>query len=184
MKKYISFIIILFSLSSMAQTKVGDLTLPNSMKIGEKQAQLNGAGTRVKLWMDLYAMGLYLTEKNNNADHIIAKDDNMGIRLEIISGLITAEKMEKATRDGFKHSTKGNMKEIHTKIEDFLAVFKSGVEKKDVFEFAYIPAKGTAIYKNGELQKTIEGLSFKKALFGIWLCNKPADKNLKEKLLK
>jgi hypothetical protein len=29
----------------------------------------------------------------------------------------------------------------------------------------------------------IPGLDFKKALFGIWLCDNPADKDLKLKLL-
>jgi hypothetical protein len=107
----------------------------------------------------------------------------MGIRLEIISGLITAEKMEKATREGFENSTNNNIQPINPRINDFLSVFLSGVEKKDVFEFVYNPEEGTLVYKNGELKKVIEGLDFKKALFGIWLCNKPADKNLKEDLL-
>ena len=40
-----------------------------------------------------------------------------------------------------------------------------------------------AVNKNNKLATTIPGLDFKKALFGIWLCNKPADSTLKDKML-
>ena len=184
MKKLITLILIISSICSLAQTKVGNVELPAEMLVKETKMQLQGAGTRVKLWMDMYAMGLYLKNKSKDADQIINKNECMGIRLEIISGLITAEKMEKATRDGFKNATKNNIKPIESRINDFLSVFLSGIEKKDVFEFVYKPDEGTLVYKNGELKKVIEGHDFKKALFGIWLCDKPADKSLKEDLLK
>jgi hypothetical protein len=184
MKNFFTLIIILSSFYSFAQTKVGNVELPSEMMVKETKMHLQGAGTRVKFWMDMYAMGLYLENKTNNASQIINEDKCMGIRIEIISGLITAEKMEKATRDGFKNSTNNNTKAIDSRIHDFLSVFLNGVEKKDVFEFVYNPEKGTLVYKNGELKKEIDGLDFKKALFGIWLCDKPADKNLKEGLLK
>jgi hypothetical protein len=38
-------------------------------------------------------------------------------------------------------------------------------------------------HKNGKMLGTIEGLEFKKALFGIWLGNNPADKDLKAGML-
>jgi len=46
-----------------------------------------------------------------------------------------------------------------------------------------VPGKGVEIYKNGQMISTIQGLEFKKALFGIWLCNKPAQESLKEAML-
>jgi hypothetical protein len=46
-----------------------------------------------------------------------------------------------------------------------------------------VPGKGVESYKNGTLQGTIEGMDFKKALFGIWLGNKPADDDLKAAML-
>ncbi len=39
------------------------------------------------------------------------------------------------------------------------------------------------MFINGISRAVIAGLDFKKALFGIWLCDQPADKNLKKKLL-
>ncbi len=184
MKNLLILLFLFSSLSVFSQTKVGGVELPNEILVKENRMQLQGAGTRVKLWMDMYAMGLYLSSDMNNAEQIISKDESMGIRLQIISGLITSEKMEKATRDGFKNATKGEIAHIKTEIDEFISVFLGDIEKEDVFEFMYTPESGTMVYKNGELKDTIIGLPFKQALFGIWLCNKPADKNLKEKLLK
>jgi len=184
MKKLFTLSLMLISFFCIAQTKVGNVELPNELVIKNYQIQLHGAGTRVKFWMDMYAMGLYLTEDMNQPDQIINKDESMGIRLEIISGLISSEKMEKATREGFKNATQGNTQSIKAEIEDFISVFRSGVDKKDIFEFVYIPDEGTLVYKNGDLKTSISSLVFKKALFGIWLCKKPADKNLKKDLLK
>ncbi len=47
----------------------------------------------------------------------------------------------------------------------------------------YVPEKGVVVFKNGKIQPIIEGLEFKKALYGIWLGEEPADDDLKEDLL-
>lgn len=183
MKNLLVILLLLSSFYGFSQTRVGGVELPNEILVADHQLKLEGAGTRVKLWMDMYAMGLYLSEEMTEAEEIISIDEYMAIRLEIISGLITSEKMEKATREGFKNATKGEMENIRNAIENFISVFKDGIEKEDIFEFIYSPADGTMVYKNGELKHSIKGLSFKQALFGIWLCEKPADKNLKNNLL-
>ncbi|PKQ65089.1 hypothetical protein BZG02_04470 [Labilibaculum filiforme] len=183
MKKTLIIFLLLSSFYGFSQTRVGGVEFPKELIIKDNHLQLKGAGTRVKLWMDMYAMGLYLSTDRKDADKIIIADESMGIRLEIISGLITSEKMEKATREGFKNATNGEMENIKQEIEDFISIFMGDIEKKDVFEFIYSPTIGTMVYKNGELKQAIRGLSFKQALFGIWLCNKPADKSLKEKLV-
>ena len=43
--------------------------------------------------------------------------------------------------------------------------------------------EGVVVYKNGVKKGSIDGQDFKKALFGIWLCDKPADKDLKDEML-
>ena len=55
--------------------------------------------------------------------------------------------------------------------------------KGDEILLVYKPGVGTVFYKNKEKRGVISGAKFKKALFGIWLGDKPADKKLKLKLL-
>jgi hypothetical protein len=44
--------------------------------------------------------------------------------------------------------------------------------------------KGLIVYKNGIYTVTIEcGLSFKRALFGIWISDRPVQENLKHGML-
>ncbi|HYW91672.1 MAG TPA: chalcone isomerase family protein [Gammaproteobacteria bacterium] len=45
------------------------------------------------------------------------------------------------------------------------------------------PDEGTRVYRNGKLELPVKGLKFKQALFGIRLCNRPADAGLKKAML-
>lgn len=168
---------------SSAQTEVGDATLPNSQNFENHSLILNGAGVREKLWIDLYAAGLYLDKKSKDAKFILDADEPMAIKLHIVSKLITSDKMVDAVTDGFEKSTNGNMAPIQKKIDVMLGYFKEDIHKNDVFDLVYIPNKGVVAYKNGKERGTVPGIDFKKALFGIWLAGNPADDGLKDDLL-
>ncbi|TVZ51505.1 chalcone isomerase family protein [Dokdonia sp. Hel_I_53] len=184
MKKYFIALLAICSLTfSNAQTVVGDATLPNTMKVEGTNLILNGAGMREKIIFDLYAGGLYLTKKNKNATAIINADETMAMKLEIISGMVSSKKMVSAVDDGFDASMNGNTKSLNSEIEKFKSFFSDKIVKTNVFDIVYIKGKGTYVYKGGNKIGMIEGLAFKKALFGIWLGNDPADDDLKEGML-
>ena len=187
MKAILSVFTLFLGLTLTAQsggTKVNGIIIPNIVKIDGKYLKLNGAGVREKMFLDLYIGARYLTKKTNNAQEIIDGDNMMSIKIRVISGMVTRENMEEAIRDGFKKSTKGNTKSIDSKIDDLINKGFAGViEKGDVFDLEYVPGKGTHLKKNGKTLVVIAGLEFKKALFGIWLCDQPADANLKKKML-
>jgi len=148
-----------------------------------KNLVLNGEGTRDKFFIDLYVGGLYLKEKSSDSKKIINANSTMNIRLHIVSSLITSKKMEDGTREGFNKATNGDVKLIKEKIETFLAVFMEEIKENDVYDFLYIPSTGVQIYKNSKLKETITGLEFKKALYGIWIGENPAQNSLKEDML-
>ncbi len=111
-------------------------------------------------------------------------DEPMAIRLHVLSKLITSEKMEKATREGFVQSTEGNTAKIEDRIETFITVFKEEeIAKGDVFDLIYLPGQGTLACKNQKVLATVPGLDFKKALFGIWLSDHPVQTSLKQGML-
>jgi hypothetical protein len=133
--------------------------------------------------MDLYVGALYLKAKSKEDQKIIDADESMCVKLHIVSGMITSEKMTTAVDEGFQKSTKGNTAPLQSKITQFKAVFAEKINKGDVYDLVYDKSKGTLIYKNSKLLTSIPGLDFKKALFGIWLCSEPADEGLKKKML-
>jgi len=182
MKKVI-FMLMLCSIAVSGEARDITGVSPNTITCNGTTLTLNGAGVRTKFFMDLYVGALYLAAPQSDPVKILAADEPMAIRLQILSGLITSEKMESATREGFHNATSGNTAALHNLIEQFIAVFREKIEKGDVYEMVYVPREGTRIYKNTALKTTIPGLPFKKALFGIWLCDKPAQESLKQQML-
>ena len=184
MKKIIFMVLILFIFSSTAESKeVAGVNLPETISAGEDELVLNGAGARKKFLMKMYVGALYLVEPGSSSEKIINGDEPMAITLHITSSMITSERMEDATREGFSNSTGGKTEPIADEIEMFISVFKEKISEEDVFELIYSPGKGVEVFKNSSSKAIIEGPEFKKALFGIWLCDKPAQKSLKNKML-
>lgn len=169
--------------ANVLSVEVGGIELPENLNTDTQPLSLNGTGVRSKFFMDIYAAGLYLSESSNEASSIIAQDKPMALRLHITSGLLTSEKMENATREGFEKSTAGNTAPIQGTIDEFIDTFKDGIVENDIFDFVYAPAVGVNVFKNGMLKKTVKGLEFKQALFGIWLSEDAVSDDLKSGLL-
>lgn len=179
MKKTLFFLLLYASIAAFSGTE----KLPTSINKEGVSLMLNGQGIREKFWIDLYHGGLYLPSKSNDAKEIISKDAPMAIYLHIVSGLIDAKKMNNAIDEGFEKSTRNNTATLAKEITAFRQTFDTEIALQDTYLFLYLPNKGTSIYKNDTYLRTIEGLNFKKALFGIWLCDDPADETLKKRML-
>ena len=163
--------------------EVAKVNVPDSISAAGSDLVLNGAGIRSKWGLKLYVGSLFLPQKSTDAQAIIAANEPMAIRLNIISGLITSEKMITATREGFDNSTGGNLEPIADDVETFIAVFNEPIKEGDAFDLVFAPEKGVEVFKNGNPIAVVGDLEFKKALFGIWLCDKPAQKSLKDGML-
>ncbi|WP_369602240.1 chalcone isomerase family protein [Hahella sp. SMD15-11] len=185
MNKIIATLILALSLSPFTfAAKVADVEIPDAIKAANTELKLNGAGVRTKWFMDIYVGGLYLPQQKQNPEEIIKADEPMAIKLHMVSGLVSSDKMKKATMEGFENSTHGNIDPIAEQIDEFMDIFSEEIKENDVFDLVYQPGKGVEVYKNGTLKSTIDGgLAFKEALFGIWLSDKPAQENLKQAML-
>jgi hypothetical protein len=164
--------------------KIADIDLPETLNAAGTTLQLNGAGVRKKVWVSIYVGGLYLTAKSSDSGYIIAADQPMALKLHIVSGLVSSEAMEEATTEGFEKTTGGNTAPLTESIEAFMAVFSEPIAEGDVFDIIHIPGEGIEVYKNGTFKSSVDGgMAFKRALFGIWLGDKPADKDLRDGML-
>lgn len=171
-------------LAGFGQTKIGGVIMPNVVKAGDEYLKINGGGIREKMFLDLYIGVLYLREKSSDAQAIINSDEPMAIKMRVVSSMVSKENMEEAIRTGFEKSTGNNITPLKAKIDQLITSgFKDEISVGDIYDLIYLPSKGTTLYKNNEALTTLTGLDFKKALFGIWLCDQPADENLKNKML-
>ena len=166
-----------------AQQTVSGVKVDAKLALDGQNLVLNGAGTREKMWIDLYVGSLYLPKKSSSAKDIMDSKDAAAIKLNIISGMITSDKMISAINEGFENATNKNTAALKAKIDKFKGFFKDEIKKGDAFVIMNVPSEGVVVYKNGAKKGTIDGHDFKKALFGIWLSDKPADKDLKDGML-
>lgn len=170
--------------SGYSETKIKGVSLPPKITLDGTELQLNGAGVRSKFFIDLYVGALYLQKNSSDANGIINNNETMLIRLDIISGMITSERMIEAIEEGFNNATTGDTAPIRDTIDGFIQVFSQPIVDGDSFDIGYMPLKGLQVKKNNQLLKTMPvSLAFKQALFGIWLSDKPAQKSLKKQML-
>ena len=165
-------------------TKYFGEPVPNTLDANGTTLVLNGAGLREKYWLDMYVGSLFVQSKTSDAKSVITADKPMAIRLQIVSSLITSDKMIDACTEGFEKSAKDGYKTSQAKKDQFMNVFKKDeIVDGNNYNIVYTPGTGTQIYLGGKLKDTITGLDFKKALFGIWFCSEPADEDLMEGML-
>lgn len=180
---FLFWLLLVFIPMAQAQ-KIAGIEMPDRLPTIEIPLQLNGAGTRVEWFVDVYAAGLYLRESQQDARRILEANEPMAIRMHILTDLLTSKKIIEAVREGFEKSTNGQTGPYETLINSTLQAFAGEIRKHDYFDLVYLPDQGVDIYKNGELLYQVEsGLEFKKALFGIWLSERPIQERLKKAML-
>ena len=78
---------------------------------------------------------------------------------------------------------RGNTDSFAAEIKTFMGFFSEDIVEGDTYDITYQTGKGVVCYKNKKELGSIQGMDFKKALFGIWLGENPADSNLKSGML-
>ncbi len=160
------------------------ITIPRTIKFENHTLQLNGAGSRSKMWVEVYIQALYLSVLSPNPQEIINDDSAMSIRIHITSSLVSSGKLTRALNAGFERSAGINYHILKPKIDLLKSYLQEDITRNDVFELTYNPAdKSIWIVKNKILQGKVKGFDFKKVFFGIWLGENPIDQDLKNNLL-
>jgi len=178
------FLVIAFFAFSADARRVAGVDVPENLESDGADLILNGAGIRTRVFLDVYVGGLYLKRRSADAAAIMDADEPMAIGLWIVTGLISNDRMQKSIEEGFQKSTRGNTAPIREKIDALIGVYAEEIDDGDSFELLYLPGQGLIVYKNGIQTATIEcGLAFKRALFGIWISDRPVQTSLKRGML-
>lgn len=181
----ILFNAILFKMAQETFTLKG-VTLPRTIEFQSQKLQLNGFGTRSKMWTEIYVQALYLTILSEDAEDILESDTEMGIRLQITSSLVSSEKLSKSLYKGMVKSIgEANIPKFQSQMDLLEKLLnREKTVQNDAFNLIYSHIdKSIWVYKNDILEGKIPGFDFKKAFFGIWLSPTPVDADLKKALL-
>ena len=160
-----------------------------SYKLGNKEMEKNGAGSRTKFMMKVYYATLYVPQELKGAGdtQIIEADQPMALDLYITSGMITKEKFVNSIAEAFDKAAAAGYptpdKQAFIKLYDAVTIGEG-----DTVSHRYEPGKGISVFhtpKGGQAKMlgTLKGLQTKKAFWGIFLSSKPIQDSLKKNLL-
>ncbi|MFM7769554.1 MAG: chalcone isomerase family protein [Bacteroidota bacterium] len=181
MKKNILLILFFIPVMAFSQRSAGGVTFNAKTYMQGNNLLFNGCGLREKYTIDLYAAALYLIRPSADANKIISDDQPMCMEIHIISDRVTRKIFTETVNEGFQNASHGKASDSERKL--FMSYFKDEFKIGDVIRIEYVPGSGTLAVKNGQWLGGIPGVEFKKAIFSIWLGNKPADSSLKSALL-
>ena len=96
---------------------------------------------------------------------------------------IPAQRMAKYTIKKMKvNTTEEEFQQIFPRVQNMETYFVD-LKPGDRYSLTYIPGKGTKFAHNNQVTGIIEGSDFAKALFSVWIGDKPFDKRIKKQIL-
>ena len=156
------------------------VTLPDTLKAGEKTLKLNGLGLRKKAMFKVYVGGLYLELPTKDAGAILATDQAKAIRMHFLRDLTKVQLVE-ALQAGFEANAKDKTGQ-KAAFDRMLALIPD-VKEGDTLTFTYQPGKGTTLQGGNKELGAFAGKGFSDAVFSIFLGPKPPSEDLKKGLL-
>lgn len=147
------------------------VTMDDAVEVEGQKLILNGMALRKKFVFKVYVAGLYLPQKESNADAILQADQP---RRGVMHWLRSVEtgKINEGWYDGLKANTPNHSPELKTQF-DTLAGMMENMKDGELIIFTYIPGKGTEVSVKSKIKGIIEGKAFADALFGCWIGPKP-----------
>jgi hypothetical protein len=170
--------------SAQTEFDVDGVIVPRKLEFKGNTLQLNGFGTRSKMFVEVYVQALFLSKLSQDPKEIIESDSQMAIRIQITSAMVSSSKLTRNLHKGFEQSSGDIIETLRPRMELLKEMLSDKIVENDVFNLIYNPNDSSIwIYKNDQLKGQIPGFDFKKAFFGIWLSDKPVDEKLKNELL-
>jgi len=165
--------------------EVEGVKLYDMLHIGEHDLVLNGAGVRSRLFCDMYVAALYLTEKKDSSDAILAGDVENRVAMHMLRDISSETLSNSFNKSINLNLTPAELAALDVQLKQLAVLFSmmSEAKKGDVITLDYQPGNGTAVNFNDVTIGRIEGAAFNVALLKVWLGNKPVQENLKKKLL-
>jgi hypothetical protein len=179
---------LLMTLAAAAVTarEVGGVELPVEVT-GAAPAtplRLNGAGVRRKLFVPVYAIGLYLPAPVRDPARVLAVDGPWLVHMHFLHSEVAREKLVAAWEEGFAaNHDDAALAALQQRITRFNALFET-LHRGDVVVLAFDPGAGaTQVTIKGQVRGAIPGADFAAALLRIWLGPAPVSDDLKAALL-
>lgn len=172
--------------SALAVREVGAARFEDTHAVAGQNLVLNGAGMRVKMIIKVYAVALYLPRKEATTAGVLAQGGPKRIQIVMLRD-VPADKLGESLVDGIKaNTTESERGVLQSRIDELeKAMIALGEARKgSMIQLDYLPGTGTRITLSGRpVMRDVPGEDFYRALLKIWLGDKPADGDLRARML-
>jgi hypothetical protein len=163
--------------------EVAGVKIDDKTSVAGAELALKGAWLRKRLFVQVYAMGLYIADRTADP---IAQGGAKRIAIHMLRD-VDADTFAKALVDGMRpNHDAATMQALEPRIAQLNAVMAGMKEAKKGMAIAldWVPGIGTQVTIDGKAAgKPIEGEDFYRALLRIWVGEKPVQDDLKKALL-
>ena len=167
--------------------EVAGIRVPLQARVGGVELVLNGAGLRRFLFVDVYVIGMYFSERTASARIAIDAPGPKRIAL-IFAREVSVQSLVDALYEGIRdNSTETEFKELKGPADELSAIMLPlrTAKKGDIVALDYLPSAGAQVVVNGQVVgPPVPGRDLYRALLKIWLGEFPVDSDLKRKLLR
>jgi len=168
---------------SAAAATVKGVSFADTAALGGRECRLNGVGVRTKFVVTVYLGALYLAAPTGDAAAAVAADEPKRTVMHFVYKKVEAEKIRAAWAEGFSANSAAALPALAARLERFSGWFDEDLLAGDQIVLTYLPGQGTEVSVKGKVRGTIEGADFMKALWAVWLGEKPVDGGLKKGML-
>ena len=170
-------------MSAHAVLEVSGVKFEDTYSLTGQQLQLAGAGMRKMMIIKVYALGLYVPYKDNNALALINQPGPKSMHVVMMRD-VKAQKLINALVSGVEDNcTPAEFAALQPRLDRLASGLRAAGEVDSIVKLEYIPNVGTVVsHKNQVIVKDLPGEDFYRALMRIWLGENPVDRSLKAKL--
>lgn len=166
--------------------EVAGVRIDDKTRVANTDLALNGAGLRKRVFFQVYAIGLYLTQKSSSPAAVLEQPGPKRVAIHMLRD-VGAETFSAALADGIRaNHSEAEARALEPRVQELAAIIAELKEAKKGMAIAleWQPAAGTVMLVNGAARgKPIAGEDFYRALLRIWIGDKPVQDDLKRALL-
>jgi len=176
-------ILLLFLVAAPAfAAEVAGVKIDEQTRVGSAELVLKGAGLRKRFFLQVYAMGLYVADRNADP---VTQPGAKRIAIHMLRD-VDADQFVGALSDGIRDNhSEAEARALEPRVAQLGAILAALKEAKKgmLITLDGVPG-GTLVSVDGKpAGKPIEGEDFYRALLRIWLGDKPVQDDLKKALL-
>ena len=178
-------LLLLLAAFALEAAEVDGVKIDDTTRVANADLTLNGAGLRKRAFFKVYAMGLYVPQKTNNAAALMEQPGPKRVAIHMLRN-VSADAFIEALSEGIRaNHPEAEAKALEPRVKELGAIMSGvGEAKKGMaIQLDWTGSETQVLIQGKPTGKPIAGADFYRALLRVWLGDKPVQDDLKKALL-